>query len=219
LAGKNKYYVVWKGAKPGIYSTWEECKLQTHGYKNPIFKSFGSLSEAETAYSDDYKKYTNSISKETDKAPSGSRPEKNQRMANAGIVNNSVAVDAACAGNPGLMEYQCVETISKKLIFHRGPFQDGTNNIGEFLGLVHILALLDKHGKYDVTVYTDSLIAMKWVKNKKAKTKMVKNNKNAILFEMIEKAEQWLSSHTVKNPVLKWETEIWGEIPADFGRK
>lgn len=211
--------MVWKGVNPGVYSTWEECKTQTHGFEGPVFKSFESQAEAETAFKDDYKKYINKKSSGPVIPTKPSGLKNASGMFSSEIVKNSVAVDAACAGNPGLMEYKCVETVSRKLIFHRGPFEDGTNNVGEFLGLVHILALLDKHGKHDVTVYTDSKTAMKWVKTKKAKTTLIKNSKNAVLFDMIEKAENWLSNHTIKNPVVKWETEVWGEIPADFGRK
>jgi ribonuclease HI len=215
LKGKSKYYVVWKGVKPGVYSTWDECKAQTFGFEGPIFKSFTSLIEAEKAYGDDYKKYINQKPTTTlDKSKQHSN-----KINNSQIIKNSVAVDAACSGNPGDMEYQCVETISKKLIFHRGPFADGTNNVGEFLGLVHTLALLDKHQKHDVVIYTDSKTAMAWVKNKKAKTKLAVTSKNTILFEMIEKAENWLKANPIKNTILKWETEDWGEIPADFGRK
>ena len=214
MSSKSKYYVVWKGVNPGVYSTWDECKAQTHGFEGPIFKSFDSRLEAETAFTDDYKKYINqSSSKASTINAKQSKPLMSQ------IIANSVAVDAACSGNPGIMEYQCVETISKKLIFHRGPFADGTNNIGEFLGLVHTMALLDKHQKYDVPIYSDSATAMAWVRNKKAKTKLERTPRNGILFEMIEKAELWLKSHNIKNQILKWETEHWGEIPADFGRK
>jgi ribonuclease HI len=214
LGSKSKYYVVWKGIKPGVYYTWDECKAQTHGFEGPIFKSFESLEEAQIAFGDDHKKYI--------KLSTGVVKSKSTNQASISkskIVTNSVAVDAACSGNPGLMEYQCVETISKKLIFHRGPFKDGTNNVGEFLGLVHTLALLDKHEKYSVAIYTDSKTAMAWVKNKKAKTKLDKTKYNEGLFDMIEKAEHWLQTHTIKNEILKWETDIWGEIPADFGRK
>jgi ribonuclease HI len=42
---------------------------------------------------------------------------------------------------------------------------------------------------------------------------------NQQLFELIERAEQWLKSNTFLTKIVKWETKVWGEIPADFGRK
>lgn len=42
---------------------------------------------------------------------------------------------------------------------------------------------------------------------------------NKSVFDLIERAEAWLNANTWQNPILKWDTENWGEIPADFGRK
>ncbi|KAA6314154.1 Ribonuclease H, partial [termite gut metagenome] len=39
------------------------------------------------------------------------------------------------------------------------------------------------------------------------------------LFQIIERAEKWLRETTYTTQILKWNTEEWGEIPADFGRK
>ena len=131
---------------------------------------------------------------------------------------NSIAVDAACSGNPGKMEYQGVVTKTKQVLFKKGPFQQGTNNIGEFLALVHALALV-KQKKYNISIYSDSKIAISWVKQKKCKTKLKQNAKNEKLFELIQRAENWLKLNSFSTPILKWETKKWGEIPADFGRK
>lgn len=134
-------------------------------------------------------------------------------------IKNSLAVDAACSGNPGDMEYQGVHIATGKKIFHVGPLEEGTNNIGEFLALVHALALLKNEGKPNLTIYTDSRNAMLWVKAKRCNTKLEQTPRNEKIFEMIDRAEQWLANNPVTNPILKWETEVWGEIPADFGRK
>lgn len=131
----------------------------------------------------------------------------------------SWSVDAACSGNPGKMEYQGVVTDSKALLFHFGPVPGGTNNIGEFLALVHALAQLQKEGKTKLPIYTDSRTAMAWVRKKKANTKLKPTSKNAPLFQLIRRAEQWLKNTKYSNPILKWDTDRWGEIPADFGRK
>jgi ribonuclease HI len=127
-------------------------------------------------------------------------------------------VDAACSGNPGILEYRCVHTTSKKELFYQGPFENGTNNIGEFLAIVHALALLKKKGLTS-PIYTDSEIALRWVKEKKCKTRLKQDEKNARLFDLIRRAENWLQENTFENPLLKWDTMHWGQIPADFGRK
>lgn len=129
-----------------------------------------------------------------------------------------MAVDAACSGNPGLLEYRGVYVADRSEIFHMGPLEEGTNNIGEFLAIVHALALLKKQNK-NIPVYSDSMNAIKWVIKKKCNTKLEQSEKNKLLFELIGRAEVWLQNNDYRNPILKWETKQWGEIPADFGRK
>lgn len=133
----------------------------------------------------------------------------------------ALAVDAACSGNPGDMEYRGVQAWDGKEVFRKGPFAHGTNNIGEFLALVHALAYLNSlGGKYKETpIYTDSQTAMAWVRKKKANTKIEVNAKNRDWIDMVARAEDWLRTHSYKNPILKWDTATLGEIPADFGRK
>jgi ribonuclease HI len=138
---------------------------------------------------------------------------------NNAIIWDSISVDAACSGNPGLMEYQGVDTKTKEKIFYQGPFLMGTNNIGEFLAIVHALALYKQKGFHNRPIYSDSVTAMGWVKKKKANTKLEQNAKTAKLYELILRAENWLKQNSYSNPIIKWETEDWGEIPADFGRK
>ena len=134
------------------------------------------------------------------------------------VKANAWAVDAACSGNPGPMEYQAIDLTTGARVFHFGPTH-GTNNIGEFLAIVHALALMEQKGiKYKV-IYSDSYNAILWVNKKKCKTKMERNAQTAQLYNIIERAENWLKTHAVTVPILKWETTKWGEIPADFGRK
>lgn len=128
------------------------------------------------------------------------------------------AVDAGCSGNPGPLEYQAVDLQTGAQVFHYGPVH-GTNNIGEFLAIVHALALMEQRGIHDKVVYSDSYNAILWVKKKQCKTKLVRNEQTENLFKMIARAENWLRTHTISTPVIKWETAKWGEIPADFGRK
>ncbi|MFZ4724473.1 MAG: RNase H family protein, partial [Paludibacter sp.] len=124
----------------------------------------------------------------------------------------------ACSGNPGAMEYRGVYSKTGQEVFRQGPFKDGTNNIGEFLALVHGLAFL-KQKNSDLPLYTDSKTALAWVKAKKTRTRLEKNDSNAILFELLVRAENWLKQNEYSTKIMKWETTVWGEIPADFGRK
>jgi len=134
------------------------------------------------------------------------------------INPNSLCVDATGDGAPGAMEYRGVETVSQQVIFHK-KFSIGTSNIGEFLAIVHALALLQQTGKTDTTVYSDSTLAIDWVKTKKAKIELVRNAETEPIYQLLERAETWLCSHTYSNPLLKWHTEIWGDISAYLGRK
>lgn len=211
---KYKYYVVWEGRARGIFNSWEECKEQVENFKGAKYKSFDSLEEATEAFRnapDDYFDVLHKIGEFMRNKTSGPTlpPE---------VIADSLAVDAACSGNPGTMEYRGVDTKSGIELFHVGPMQQGTNNIGEFLALVHGLAYLQQRGS-DMPIYSDSRNAIAWVRQKKCKTKLAPNAANAPIFNLIVRAERWLQTHTYTNPIIKWETEQWGEIPADFGRK
>lgn len=201
---KPKYYVVWEGHAPGIYDSWTACKAQIDGFPNAKYKSYSSIKAAEVAWEEGY-------------VP----PAKRQRAQAAGagdFIRKSLAVDAACSGNPGSMEYRGVDVTSGSQLFHQGPFPKGTNNIGEFLAIVHGLAYLQKL-RDPRPIYTDSGTAMAWVRNKKAKTKLERTPETAELWHLIHRAEHWLSQNKYPTAILKWETKKWGEIPADFGRK
>ncbi len=208
MAGK-KYYVVWNGRKPGIYRTWAECEKQTKGFKGAAFKSFPTLEEAEKAF--------NQGGNFSHTASKGSSSKKQASASLEAIEENSISVDAACSGNPGLMEYRGVDTKTGEVFFHYGPVF-GTNNIGEFLGIVHALSLLQKKGE-NTTIYSDSMTALSWVRNKKANTTLVRDKRTEELWQLIERAEKWLKENTYSNKILKWDTNKYGEIKADFGRK
>ncbi len=210
MAKKKKYYVVWEGNNTGIFDTWAECQLQIKGYPNARYKSFKTLEEAKAAYHGNVYDHIGTGTKKKSMISEEARKD---------IVWKSISVDAACSGNPGDMEYRGVDTETKDEIFRIGPFKRGTNNIGEFLALVHALAYLQKTGQHDLPIYSDSRIAMGWVRKKVVNTKLEKTAANKILFDLIARGIKWLKENKYKNPILKWETKKWGEIPADFGRK
>lgn len=211
MAGKKKFYVVWKGKSPGIYDSWEACKLQIAGVKGAQYMSFTSNEKAREAFNNPYEAYKGKKKKDPGLSATDLLKIGDPTM-------HSISVDAASSGNPGVMEYQGVDTKTKKRLFKQGPFPEGTNNIGEFLAIVHGLAYL-KERKSDRILYTDSRTAISWVRKKQCNTKLLPNAKNKALFNLIERAVSWLKENSYNTPVVKWETAAWGEIPADFGRK
>ena len=233
MAEKPKFYVVWKGRKTGIFSSWEACAAQVQGYTGAQYKSFTSRLAAEQALRG---KYTAQVGKPVSSG--------DWLFAPMPPVAGSIVVDAACSGSPGRLEYRGVDLGSGKEIFRQGPYENGTNNVGEFLAIVHALALLEEQGRTlprapsrkrfgmisenrdylagtgtTTPVYSDSETAIAWVKAKQCNTELAADETNASLFELINRAEEWLAGHKKVGPILKWDTKAWGEIPADFNRK
>lgn len=218
MSAKNpKSYVVWQGFHPGIYSTWERCQQEILGFSNAKYKSFATRSAAEIAYAAGPNPYWGQGGSGSKKTPTPKVDRED--LASLGVDMTAWAVDAACQGNPGKLEYQGVEIESGTNLFHMGPYPEGTVNIGEFLAIVHALALLDHGTQFETPIYSDSQIGRSWVKQGVCKTKLPPTPENRRLFNLVRRAEKWLAEHEVRNPVLKWETKKWGEIPADFGRK
>jgi ribonuclease HI len=223
---------VWKGRNPGVYDSWDACKKEVESFQGALYKGFPDKASADEAYTQGPTENgkRNGELRRTHRPKGGNytlNEAKRVKTENAVFI----AVDAACSGNPGKMEYQGVfvdfgtEPATTTQLFKSPVFENGTNNIGEFLAIVHALAW-QKQKRTFYPVYSDSVNAQKWVREKKCKTKLQPNEKNAYLFELIERAEKWLrenedwmKENSAVIPVLKWKTEEWGEIPADFGRK
>ncbi|WP_299095478.1 ribonuclease H family protein [uncultured Winogradskyella sp.] len=209
---KKKYYTVWKGHKTGVFEKWDDCKAQIKDFKGAQYKSFSTFEAAKKAYKEGPKDYIG-------KSKTFKSELSEVQLKKIGLPNyNSIAVDAASSGNPGKMEYRGVDTKTKKQLFIQGPFEEGTNNIGEFLAIVHGLAFLKQHNS-DRIIYTDSKTAISWVKKKNCNSKLERNTKNKPVFDLVDRAVKWLKENTYTTTIVKWETKAWGEIPADFGRK
>ncbi len=203
-----KYYVVWKGRRRGIYTSWKDCSEQVNGFTGALYKSFETRAEAESAFQGTSSYFMGSSAVHL--------PHWKSALIKPAIP--SICVDAACSGVPGPLEWRGVETDGARQLFHSGPFPDGTNNVGEFLAIVRGLSWLAENN-LAWPVYSDSNNAILWVKIKKCRTKLAHTRNNAPLFELISRAETWLNQNKVPSQVLKWETRTWGENPADFGRK
>ncbi len=207
---KNKFYVVWNGRQVGVFSNWDSCKMQIEGFKGAQYKSFPDRDSAEEAFKSGYQQ--SAISQQL--SAINHQPTANGLQP----IGQSIAVDAACSGNPGKMEFQGVFVETKTNLFKSPVYEHGTNNIGEFLAIVYCLAW-QKKNKLNYPIYSDSVNAQKWVREGVCKTKIAENEKNKALFDVIRWAEKWLHTNSFRVPIYKWRTEIWGEIPADFGRK
>ncbi|MDR3048051.1 MAG: ribonuclease H family protein [Bacteroidales bacterium] len=205
---QQKFYVVWQGRICGVFDNWQDCQKQVLDFQGSKYKSFTSKKEAESAFFEGYQKYYKHHSTTFN----------SQNNSNAKPILNSLSVDAACNMVTKEMEYQGVYTATKELIFRKGPFKGASNNIGEFLALVHGLALLQKQNK-NIPIYTDSVTAMAWVRDKKHKSIVLPTAENEIIFDLLERAQLWLINNNYTTQIMKWDTPNWGEIPADFGRK
>lgn len=212
---RRKFYVVWEGQNPGIYDTWEECEAQVKNYPGARYKAYDDQTAATLAFRGNDRDTVDML-----RAIASHKPKVVNYEAFPDIILDSIAVDGACAKNPGPMEYQGVRVRTGEQVFHVGPLEDGTNNVGEYLALIHALAMLDKKGDTTTPIYSDSRTAISWIRRGGHRSTLARTTKNGKIFEMLDRADKWLLAHyPVKNPIYKWDTEQWGEIPADFGRK
>ena len=223
MAKKQKYYVVWQGKKPGIYTDWDECKEQVVGVQGAQYKSFDSMAEAEQASRLPYNNVVESGKWKVENGKSSALiiDENGMTAIKPGTENapvlDALAVDAACSGNPGVMEYQGIYIPTRTRVFHYRA-EKGTNNIGEFLAIVHGLSYLKKH-RLNQIIYSDSVNAISWVRQKLCKSKLPEDASTAELWDYVHRAENWLRTNSYTTEIRKWDTDNWGEIPADFGRK
>lgn len=221
MAEKRKFYVVWEGRAPGVYDSWDEAFEQVQAYPGARYRSFRSQEEAVEAFrrgaaESDARDLGRLLVGATEHCTAEGEPADYRLI--PGIDLDGWAVDASCLGNPGVMEYRGVSLATGEEIFRVGPFRDATNNIGEFLAIVHALALMFQKGEWH-TIYSDSLSGMAWVRRKQVKTTLKRTPANEKVFQLMERALLWLNVHAYSCRILKWQTDLWGEIPADFGRK
>jgi ribonuclease HI len=210
--GKSRFYVVWKGRRPGIYPSWSECEAQGKGYEGAEYKAFESAAEARAALAAGYERYRGRPASQGKWKRGRSKPR-----------IPSLCADAACSGSPGWLEFRVVATETGQQLLKAGPYAEGTNNVGEFLAIVEALRWLQKQ-RLPWPIYSDSENAIGWVQRRKCNTKLERTTANRKLFDLIARAEAdlpaLLSAGGGPQPtILKWDTVAWGENPADFGRK
>jgi ribonuclease HI len=208
MTTRKKFYVVWKGRKRGVFSSWKECSAQVNGFPDARYMAFESHALAEQALAGRYEDFRTG----------SSRAARLSRGGGDVPPPESIAVDASCKGNPGPVEYRGMQVGKGREVFRQGPVENGTNNIGEFLAIVHALVHL-KQRELAWPVYSDSTQAIRWVKEKRCKTRLARSPETFEIFLLIARAEAWLQKNNYPNEVRKWKTEKWGESPADFNRK
>jgi ribonuclease HI len=205
---KQKWYVVWVGRTPGIYETWAECQIEVNGFPEARFKGFISRNAAEAAFKEGPEKHWG---KKDQAYRLGTKyPDE--------VRKDSIAVDVACKGPQGPMEFRGIDMKNRKIVFEKGPFRTGTNNIGEFLAIVEALKYIAKTNTHN-TIYSDSQVAIGWVRNKTCNTSLERTEATKDILAMAEDAVKWLRENRYSCHIQKWKTEEWGEIPADYGRK
>jgi ribonuclease HI len=130
------------------------------------------------------------------------------------------------------MEYRAVDLKTWNEVFRSPIYTMGTNNIGEFLAIYeairHIEQLEKSHkahapsssspNKYEC-IFSDSETAIAWMKSKKIKTTLKYTQETKELLTKLQDAVTRIKTHDFTIPIRKRETEIRGEIPADFDRK
>ncbi|AEI39079.1 ribonuclease H [Paenibacillus mucilaginosus] len=224
---KSKWYVVWEGRQPGVYKTWAECQAQTSGFPQAKFKAYESEAEAKAMLAAGWKKAFSAAQKagvSGGAGTAGSRGGGARAAADAARASgteadlDSLSVDVGCSGNPGIVEYKGVHTRTGEVLFEHAPISKGTNNMGEFLAIVHGLAYLKQKGS-SMTIYSDSMTAIAWVRNKKVASTLVRDASTKEIWTLVDRAEEWIRQNTWPNKILKWNTKAWGEIKADYGRK
>lgn len=234
---KQKYYVVWVGKKPGIYMNWSECQLQVNGFEGAKFKAYESKAEAELAYTQGWKSHWGTSNKGKSPSSTSSQASSNKakltgttkqassksaKLAGTAaqdvIDYHTISVDVGTSGNPGPIEYKGVDTQTGEVLFSVGPVPNGTNNLGEYLAIVHALAYIAKTGDTR-NIYSDSMTAMKWVRQKSPNTNLQRNESTKEMWDLVDRATEWLNSNTYTTKIMKWQTDRWGEIKADYGRK
>ena len=147
------FYVVRKGRRTGIFTTYAECEAQVKYYPGAIYKIFSTLAAAEYALKYGWNR--------SNKMPSN--------FNNCKVEINVSLPSSPCLCTDGSkiklnsIEYRTVEYPSRKELFRYGPYPNGSNNIAEFLGLVATIRYC-KHHSIELPIYTDSSVALIWVK-------------------------------------------------------
>lgn len=177
-----KHYVIWKGAKTGVFDNWNDVKGFTQGRADAQYMGFPSKAEAEAAFQSTYTKALTqrSLSKSSSAKPAASaayiKPD-NAASSTKKSADINIYCDGACSPNPGksgtgMAIYQQDKLTELWYGLHQ-PM--GTNNTAELNGLLEAFKYAESYiqqGK-TVQVLSDSKYSIdcitKWAKGWQAK--------------------------------------------------
>ena len=188
-----KFYVVKKGRTPGIYNSWDECKEQTFGFPNAVFKSFNNYEEAET--------YMN---EETIKESDGSEIDSLTVYA---FTDGSFNQETGVFGYGGFL----INGDEKFILQGKSDDEEMAsmrNVAGELLGAQAAIQEAIDQGLPEITIFYDYLGIEMWA------TGDWKRNKQGTLdyYDCIQKAKESITIHFMK---VKGHSNIEGNDEAD----
>jgi ribonuclease HI len=204
-------YVVWIGKKPGVYTSRDGCRQQVDKFPGARYQGFDSQQLAIHAFDLGYDWFQ------------AYKGQNNTHMRRPTECLGQIAVDAACSGNPGILEYQWVvigqESGQIFPLFAGGPYPLGTVNLWEFIALVEAVKYVQTAWSLQI-VYTDSRTALSRYQSRQVKTMLIHNETTLHLYLKVDQCVRRLQWAYQGNVVVrKWNTALRGECPADFGRK
>lgn len=128
-------------------------------------------------------------------------------------LSQGIAVDAAHSVKNKKTEFRGVDLKTGKVLFYK-DLGNQTINIGEFLAIVEAVKYIIDHDFQPKVIFSDSTTAISWFKNKR--TASGKRNPRLMKAEIYLRAiAYWVD----EIEVIKWDSQKFGEIPADFGNK
>lgn len=163
-----KYYVVKKGHKIGIYKTWDKCKKQVLGYPGAVYKKFMSLDEANDFLNSEYEyKKTNNKERDTSKCEKESCSKKIQEP----IVLDKYDVVAYVDGSYNIrtkeFSYGMVIMVEDEEKYFKEKYKDVTlrdmrNVAGEIMGSMSAMKYCMDNGYKSVIIHFDYEGIEKW---------------------------------------------------------
>lgn len=211
---KNKFYVVWKGRDTGIFTSWSEVNELIKGFSGAEYKSYADQETAELEFSlGSPKGRSNDENHTTTKLKE--EPSDDHKAPD----HECLTVDGSYLGGKKIMQYRCVWNQSKEEVFSTKPIEGGNQNIAEFLALVGAMKYRVSTKQYDLHIYSDSQTALSWVRNCKIKSSYDLSQLDEVVQERIYGALKFIAKSGVRKNLYKWDSALWGDIPADYGRK
>lgn len=188
---KKKYYAVAKGKTPGIYFTWDDCKVQVEHFPGAVYKSFPTLEEAEAfieqagevsvekAFSDAGRQLalddllTGEDALQTDSVMKRNLDKEEKAEGGKGIRPISTGghliayVDGSYEHSKRAYSYGCVLVFENEVIKLNGrgnneEFVSMRNVAGEILGSECAISWAVEHGYEEITIFYDYEGIEKW---------------------------------------------------------